>query len=148
MTSILCLETASTNCSVALSIDGSVTAFKEDNGKRYSHNERLHGYIVDVMEEAGMNLSHAAHALGYGVQWLTEWYGYDARVKEAMGLDARDHVAGFFYIGTCDAIEPERDRPDLSEIVSRWSADTALAKGDCYDSDKHGFPEVGFALPD
>ena len=97
---------------------------------------------------AGMNLSHAAHALGYGVQWLTEWYGYDARVKEAMGLDERDHVVGFFYIGTCDAIEPERDRPDLSEIVTRWSSDTALAKGDCYDSDKHGFPEVGFVLPD
>lgn len=93
---------------------------------------------------AGQNLSLAAHALGFGVQWVTEWYGYDDAVKAAMGLDARDHVAGFFYIGTCDVVQDDRDRPDLSKVVTHWSPDAALNKGDCYDVEKLGFPEAAF----
>ncbi len=53
MATILCIETATTNCSVALSVHGSVIAFKEDNPngaqKGYSHAEKLHGYIEDVL---------------------------------------------------------------------------------------------------
>lgn len=93
---------------------------------------------------AGMNLSLAAHAQGFGVQWLTEWYAFDDRVKEGLGLDARDHVVGFFFIGTCEAQEDERDRPDLSKIVTHWSPDAVLNKGDCYDVAKMGFPETCF----
>ena len=52
MASILCIETATTNCSVALSVNGSVIAFEEDNSKQYSHAERLHLYITKVLAEA------------------------------------------------------------------------------------------------
>ena len=57
MATILCLETATTNCSVALSVDGSVLAFKEDNPnnestKGFSHAEKLHLYIDQVLQEA------------------------------------------------------------------------------------------------
>lgn len=96
---------------------------------------------------AGQNLSLAAHALGFGVQWVSEWYSYDARVKAAMGLDARDHIAGFFYIGTCTAVQGDRDRPDLDKVVTHWTPDAAVNKGDCYDVEKLGFPTVGFILP-
>ena len=54
MTHILCLETATTNCSVALSINGEVVAMQEDNALKYSHAERLHVFITDVLEEAGI----------------------------------------------------------------------------------------------
>ncbi len=54
MAHILCIETASTNCSVALSVNGSVTAFKEDNNTNYSHAERLHSYIEDVLDAGNL----------------------------------------------------------------------------------------------
>lgn len=56
MTRILCLETASTNCSVALSVDGSVAAFKEDNGRNYSHSESLHVFIEELLQQADVSL--------------------------------------------------------------------------------------------
>lgn len=49
MATILCLETATTNCSVALSVNGSVIAFKEDQSPGYSHAEKLHPYIEEVL---------------------------------------------------------------------------------------------------
>lgn len=54
MTHILCLETATTNCSVALSINGEVVAMQEDNAKKYSHAERLHVFIKEVLDKAGV----------------------------------------------------------------------------------------------
>ncbi len=55
MSNILCIETATTNCSVALSVNGSVRSLKEDNTKGYSHAEKLHVYIEDVLTDAGMH---------------------------------------------------------------------------------------------
>ncbi len=92
----------------------------------------------------GMNLSLATHASGFGVCWLTEWMAYDESVKQALGLDARDHIAGFFYIGTVTQAPEERDRPDLSQIVTHWAPETSLKKGDGYDQDKMPFPPAGF----
>ena len=57
MALILCLETATTNCSVALSENGSVIAFREDTSKQYSHAERLHVFINEVLEETEYGLS-------------------------------------------------------------------------------------------
>ncbi len=94
---------------------------------------------------AGQNLSLAAHSLGFGVQWLTEWYAYDDDVRDAFGLDVRDHVAGFFYIGSFDEAPVERPRPDLENIVTRWRAGEKTLKGDAaYDNPQLGFPERGF----
>ena len=49
MATILCIETTTTNCSVALSVDGVVVSLKEDNNKQYSHAEKLHLFIEDVL---------------------------------------------------------------------------------------------------
>tara|TARA_R110002072_G_scaffold303113_1_gene494119 strand:- start:10247 stop:10903 length:657 start_codon:yes stop_codon:yes gene_type:complete len=54
MAILLCIETATTNCSVALSVNGSVIALKEDRSDRYSHAEQLHVFINLVLEEAGV----------------------------------------------------------------------------------------------
>jgi nitroreductase len=93
-----------------------------------------------------MNLSLAAHASGFGVNWVTEWYAFDEHVKTALGLDSRDHVAGFLYIGTVTTPPEERDRPDLGLIVNHFEAGKPLKKGDQYDQEKFGLPEAGFKL--
>lgn len=48
---ILCIETATTNCSVALGEDGKLLALKEDNSNSYSHAERLHVFIEEILKE-------------------------------------------------------------------------------------------------
>lgn len=48
---ILCIETATTNCSVALGKDGKLLALKEDYSNDYSHAERLHLFIDAILKE-------------------------------------------------------------------------------------------------
>jgi len=69
---------------------------------------------------AAMNLVTAAHALGYAANWITEWYAYDRRVLDALGLAANEKIAGFVHIGRAARPPEERPRPPLSEIVSRF----------------------------
>lgn len=52
ISNILCIETATTNCSVALSIYGDEAVLREDNAAKYSHAERLHPYIEEVLSVA------------------------------------------------------------------------------------------------
>lgn len=54
MATILCLETATTNCSVALSVNGGVTALIEDYNNQYSHAESLHVFIEEVLQKANI----------------------------------------------------------------------------------------------
>ena len=51
MAIILNIETATTNCSVSLSKEGETFALQEDNSKQYSHAERLHLYIDDLLKQ-------------------------------------------------------------------------------------------------
>lgn len=69
---------------------------------------------------AAMNLVLAAQALGYGANWITEWYAYDPRVKERLGLKAGERIAGFIYIGTSAQALEERVRPDLDALITRF----------------------------
>lgn len=68
------------------------------------------------------NMVIAATALGFGAQWVTEWYAYDEAVSRALGLAAEERVAGFLYFGTpCEALS-ERERPELAKLVQHWRA--------------------------
>jgi tRNA threonylcarbamoyladenosine biosynthesis protein TsaB len=53
---ILNIETATTNCSVSLAQDGDTIALLEENDKNYSHSERLHVYINDVLIKANASM--------------------------------------------------------------------------------------------
>ncbi len=64
------------------------------------------------------NLLIAAHALGFVANWLTEWYAYDPKVKEKLGLKPGERMAGFVYVGTAKEELEERLRPQLDKIVS------------------------------
>ena len=55
MAYILSIETATTNCSVSLSKDGETLHLKEDYGNGYSHAEKLHLYIDEILKDAKLN---------------------------------------------------------------------------------------------
>ena len=54
MAVILCIETATTNCSVAIAVDGEIIALQEDNNHQYSHAEKLHSFIDQVLAKSGI----------------------------------------------------------------------------------------------
>ena len=54
MAVILCLETSTTNCSVAIAVDGEIIALQEDNNHQYSHAEKLHSFIDQVLAKSGI----------------------------------------------------------------------------------------------
>ena len=58
MPTILCIETATTNCSVAIAHNGKTLAVKEDYSGNYSHAEKLHLFIRDILEENNLKLSN------------------------------------------------------------------------------------------
>jgi nitroreductase len=66
-----------------------------------------------------MTLVIAANAMGYGTSWLTEWYAFDRRVLDVLGLAPGERIAGFVHIGTPKEAPAERPRPALADLVTR-----------------------------
>ena len=56
MAYILCVETSTTKCSVALTHNDKVIALEEDYSMQYSHAERLHNVIDKAVKDAGLTL--------------------------------------------------------------------------------------------
>lgn len=69
-----------------------------------------------------MNLACAAQAMGFGANWITDWYAYDAEALACLGVTGSEKVAGFILLGS--PLEPprERERPDPATRISRWTA--------------------------
>jgi nitroreductase len=63
----------------------------------------------------------AASALGWGANWITDWYSYDPRALEILGVGPDEKVAGYLYIGTANEQPQERPRPDATALTSYWS---------------------------
>lgn len=81
---ILNIETSTTNCSVSLSKEGETFVLKEDYNNSYSHAERLHIYIDEVLKEANLkssNLDAIAISKGPG-----SYTGLRIGVSAAKGL--------------------------------------------------------------
>lgn len=55
MSYILNIETATRNCSVALAKDGETILCREIAEQGYSHAEKLHVFIFEILKEAGIN---------------------------------------------------------------------------------------------
>ena len=90
------------------------------------HSPRVDSHIPAWEQElsagaAGMNLLHAAHALGFAGGWLTTWAAYSDQVRDAFGA-APERIAGFFFIGTPSRPLDERPRPELAQVVGEWHA--------------------------
>ena len=70
------------------------------------------------------NLLSAALALGYGAQWVTEWYAYNDKLLKALGGTPEiDKFAGFIYVGMKNEDPNERRRPDKQNVVSYYTVD-------------------------
>ena len=81
---ILCIETSTTNCSVALANNGKVILVKEDYNTGYSHAESLHVFIEQLLKEAKVNLNQlSAIAVSKGPGSYT---GLRIGVSAAKGL--------------------------------------------------------------
>ncbi|HXG81395.1 MAG TPA: nitroreductase [Sphingomicrobium sp.] len=86
----------------------------------------IQGHKIPVWEQelscgaVGMNLLHAAHALGYVGGWITGWQAYSPRVTRAF-CRGGERIAGFIFLGTPASPLEERPRPVLAEHVSEWN---------------------------
>ena len=58
MALILNIETATKNCSVSLAKDGEIIGLKELNDGNYSHAEKLHPFINEILKEANSDLKN------------------------------------------------------------------------------------------
>lgn len=81
---------------------------------------------IDVWEQelscgaAGMNLLHAAHAMGYVGGWLTGRHAYSPRVT-ATFCERNERIAGFIFIGHPAHLIVERPRPATDDVVRHWA---------------------------
>ena len=67
------------------------------------------------------NLLNAALGLGYGAQWVTEWYAYNDRLLAELGGNPQtDKCAGFIYIGHKKEEPQRRRRPEKKDIISAY----------------------------
>ena len=65
-------------------------------------------------------LLYAAQAMGYGANWITDWYAYDDEAKALLGLTPEERVAGFVFIGTSKEPPLERERPEPAALTTVW----------------------------
>ena len=70
---------------------------------------------------AAMNLVLAANALGFGTNWITNWYSDLPEGRALLGLAPRERVAGFVHIGSHQGVVPERPRPDIDSLYADYS---------------------------
>jgi tRNA threonylcarbamoyladenosine biosynthesis protein TsaB len=64
---LLCIETTTTQCSVALCADGELTSLAQSNHENYQHAQLLHTYVVKVLSKHNLKPSDlAAIALSSG----------------------------------------------------------------------------------
>ncbi|MEO9614427.1 MAG: nitroreductase [Nitratireductor sp.] len=70
---------------------------------------------------AAMNLIHAASALGYGANVITNWYSDTPQGRALLGLAPDERVVGFVHIGSHPGATTDRPRPEPSAIMSDYA---------------------------
>lgn len=70
---------------------------------------------------AAMSLVLAANALGFGTNWITNWYSDVEEGRALLGLAPHERVVGFVHIGSYPGPAPERPRPDPASLYADYS---------------------------
>jgi nitroreductase len=85
-------------------------------------NPKIPGWEMQLSAAAAaMNLVIAANAMGYGTNWITNWYAYDEEGRRLLGLAPHERVIGFVHIGTFAGVMQERPRPDVAKLYADYS---------------------------
>lgn len=69
---------------------------------------------------AAQNMLLTLQAMGYGAVLLSGPNAHDSLVKAAFGLQAKDELIGFIYVGTVTEETREKRRPEAAQFVSTW----------------------------
>jgi nitroreductase len=69
---------------------------------------------------AAENMLLASFVLGFNAVWKTGGAAYDDEVKTALGLESKDRIAGFLYMGTDPQGPGPMPRPDWRDFVRPW----------------------------
>ncbi|MEX0921352.1 MAG: nitroreductase [Rhodovibrionaceae bacterium] len=69
---------------------------------------------------AAQNMLLALQAMGYGAVLLSGPNAHDPLVKAAFGLQDKDEIVGFLYVGTLREEPREKKRPEAAQFVSTW----------------------------
>ena len=69
---------------------------------------------------AAQNILLAAFALGFNAVWKTGDAAYDPAVKIALGLESKDAIVGFLYVGVEQPGSPPPVRPAATEFIRHW----------------------------
>ena len=94
---------------------------------------------------AAMNLLIAANGLGYGANWITNWYADVPEGRRLLGLAPQERVIGFVHIGSYEGPPPERPRPDVSKLCADYSRAVGGLNRVFYEPSKgHGLPHDPF----
>lgn len=131
MAYILNIETSTTNCSVALSNSGIVVGLKEDNNSEYSHAERLHVYIDEVLKTAKVTIDQLeAIAISKGPGSYT---GLRIGVSAAKGLCYALSIP-LISVPTLEALAHQVEAPK-GVIIAMLDARRMEVYSAIYDSD-------------
>ena len=128
---ILNIETSTTNCSVSLSENGRLIGLKEDNSLQYSHAERLHVYIDELLQTAKVSKTQIA-AVGIS-KGPGSYTGLRIGVSAAKGLCYALKIP-LISILTLEALEHQVVNPQ-GPIVSMLDARRLEVYSAIYDTD-------------
>lgn len=68
------------------------------------------------------SMQMAAFAQGFGAIWRTGSYAQCDVVKQALGIDSKDELIGFLYIGSTPLAPRERLAREVSDHFRNWQA--------------------------
>ncbi len=135
---ILSLETATTNCSVALASDGKVVASRSINSG-YSHSEKINVFIQEVIAQAGVTLKDfQAVAVSSGPGSYT---GLRIGISTAKGLCYALDIP-LIAVNTLDAMAQGFNAGKDELIVPMIDARRMEVYSAVYDSEKKRVSEI------
>ena len=70
---------------------------------------------------AAQSMMLAAFAQGFNAMWKTGDAAYDDQVKRALGLEPKDSIVGFLYVGTEDGERSTLPRPSWRDYTQVWN---------------------------
>ncbi|MBX7051726.1 MAG: tRNA (adenosine(37)-N6)-threonylcarbamoyltransferase complex dimerization subunit type 1 TsaB [Flavobacteriales bacterium] len=116
MALILLIETATTNCSVALHGDGEVIGLREQSAEQFVHAESLHVFIREMIQSCGIGMKDLqAVAVSQGPGSYT---GLRIGISAAKGLCFALEIP-LIAIDTLDALatDAQKEKPDAEIII-------------------------------